>query len=231
MLAKLKRLDEISKQSKYVIFGYIREHHRSFASDDYNIFNHIPDIVPSLCISYYHQTDTFRILGDKIAYRDNIKPSMIKAESSRYQTMSSSYSDVIIPSTTKCSCTWNLKMINITRHDRTCIKVGIASTKSGWKGTLGNEYYIHSNLGWCKTHHTTPRYDKMTKFVSGDIISIRLNLIDGYRYVSFHNSRTKVSQKLMVDGNDGDVQYRLAVGIHYTNIVVSIENYELCLYE
>ena len=120
-------------------------------------------------------------------------------------------------------------MINIRTTDRTCIRVGISSINgdNSWKENrweLGNKFYIHGNFKWCRSPKARVQNNKMTRIKTGDIMSITLDLVD--KYVSFHNSRTKVSQKVNIEGDDGDAEYRLVVGITQANVAVSIEKFQ-----
>ena len=71
-MADFKKLADIEDEAKYVVFGFIREHEHEFKSLEYNLFNNMPVLIPSLCILYYQCiSDYFESLANKIRTSNN----------------------------------------------------------------------------------------------------------------------------------------------------------------
>ena len=226
-MSDLKRLGNIDKDTKFTIYGYIRENQPFFASAEYNIFNNIPDLVPSLCILYFDCGDIFEIIGNGLVYVDNDRSTVLMQK--KILAASHCFGSVIVSSKSNCICKWDLKMINIPQTVATSIVVGIASTRkdgrlSGFN--LGDQYYIYSNYRWCRDHIGSRNRDSddggMTKYFSGDIVTITLDMVK--KTVTFYNHTSKLD--LSIDMTDTDkFDYRLAVAIRQPNTSICIDKF------
>ena len=59
MASKLKKLQDIDNRIKCTVCGYVREHQSMIESQEYNLFNNIPILIPSICTLYYDPNDYF----------------------------------------------------------------------------------------------------------------------------------------------------------------------------
>ena len=155
MSVDLKKLANINKEIKYAVYGYIREHKPLFASKEYNIFNNIPDLIPSVCILYADHHERFESIGDNVVYVNEDKTA-IKKQKPGKNPVEHCYGSVVVSGKSNYICKWELKMLNMSRLKGTCITVGIASTKltdtTGSSYKSGDEFYVHSNYGWARDH-------------------------------------------------------------------------------
>ena len=230
MATDFKRLDLIDNEIKYAIFGYIRENQHLFASNEYNIFNNIPDLIPSLCILYFDFCDFFKTIPSvDISFVDGDKKSIVsnKNDEDAYMGYRPCFGSVIIPSDSNCICKWDLKIINLPNTRGTCIIVGVASTEYSGRSSykLGDKFYIYSNFSWCKDHiqrRTNFRDRRMEIYKTGDIITITLDLKK--KIVSFCNNTSNTKLEIDMEKFEG-YDYRLAVGIREPNVSVCIDKF------
>ena len=226
MAVDLRRLNNIPNKTKWTVYGYIREHHALLKLEEYNIFKNIPDLIPSLCILYFDFCDFFAIIPNGVIYKSDDKKSI----SSIFGGVRRCYGSAIISSDSNCICKWDLKILNIPKssRSRTCIKIGIASTElsaeNNQKKKLGDRFYVHSNYRWCKTHtgFAHHRIEKMSKYYTGDVITITLNMKE--KKVSFYNHTSKTQRNIEMKDFEG-YEYRLAIIMNTVNISVCIDKF------
>ena len=223
MAVDLRRLITIPTNTKSTVYGYIRNQHALFTSEEYNIFKNIPDLIPSLCILYFDSCDFFEIIPSGAGYKSEDK----RCISNITQRKSQCYGSLIISPDSNCICKWDLKMIDIPKSG-TCIKVGIVSTQTSVdnqrKNRLGDAFYVYSNYRWCKTHtgfdhHAT---EKMSRYYTGDVITITLDMKN--QKVSFYNHTSKTQRNIPMQDHE-KYDYRLAVAMLYAKTTVCIDKF------
>ena len=236
MSVDLKKLNDIDEQTKFTIYGYIREHQSSFASEEYNIFNNIPDLIPSLCILYFDSGDRFGIIGEAISYVDGDKTTILMVRSAENKSKSNCYGTVIIPSDSKSVYKWDMKLIKVPRSDETCIAVGVTSTKrsidskSSYK--LGDNYYIYSNFGWYRDHGKRYRSSvdyRKRQYYTGYFITITLDM--KAKTVSFYNHTAEIKLKIDMNGFEGYECQLVVTALKHQDTSVRIDKFTQTLLE
>ena len=71
MASLLKKLSKIDNKTKYVVYGWIRR------AEDKLELGHIPMMISSICILYYHQDEIFHIVSKNVKVSKDRK-SLIK---------------------------------------------------------------------------------------------------------------------------------------------------------
>ena len=233
MTANLRRLNDIAKEVKVSVSGYIRENQYLFQSEDHGIFNNIPQLIPSLCILYTDPGDRFEIIGDGIAYVNGDKTTIVKPKTFKGPRSSTCYGSEHIQSNKKSITKWDLKIVNIpSKCGVTAIKIGVASavlsSNSKPKNILGDRYYINSNVGWVKTHSGTVLPKTHSKYQTGDVMTITLDLTK--KKVLFYNHRSK--DEVCIDMTDFEgYSYRLAVAVRVPEVSVCIDKFTQELFD
>lgn len=169
---------------------------------------------------YFDCGDRFQITGDGMVYVDEDKKTISKEKETRRS--SECYGSVIISSTDKCICKWDLTLKIPERLRHTVIKIGIASTQltNDESRLLGDKFYINSNVGWCKTHLGTIQC--RSRYQNDDKMTITLDLKS--KKVLFYNHRLDKEVCLEMTDVEG-YDYRLAVQIGTPEISVCIDNF------
>ena len=219
MTTSLKRLQSIDQREKHLVRGYIREHEHTFKSEEYNIFNNIPDSIPCWCILYYAVVEYFKQIGiDCTATLD--RSTLVKGGTSLF---SKNYGAILISPKDEYIYKWNLKMITV-QTGHTSIIVGIASTMGQNEYTMAHHYCIYSNYGWCQDEKET--YYNAVKYFSDDKIDIELNTIS--KEIKFYRNGEQQDCFKVKGMSDEcmDCKYRFAVGIYDPQTEVSLVGFE-----
>ena len=66
-MSLLKKLQKIDDQTKYAVYGWLRK-----AEEELNL-NHIPLMISSICILYYHMEEIFQLIPYHIKLSDDNK--------------------------------------------------------------------------------------------------------------------------------------------------------------
>lgn len=206
MAFSFKRLSETNNRAKYSVHGWIREAEKELKLE------HIPEMLKSVCIIFFDNTDTFSIVDDHIQLSNNNK--MIKHMGFQYHESGyrSGYGSFEIESMSDNDITWDwdLKIIN----ECHCIKIGISSmNKDEYQ-----YYYTTAGIIFCEGKGCK----RVRKANKNDIISVRLNMKQGI--VRFYVNGEKQANWCDNVRKHESIKYRLRVVV-FLNECVEITNF------
>merc|ERR1712232_496954 len=167
-MGRLKRVD---KQSRYIIFGCIREIESTLDATNVNLFKNIPLLVTSLCMTYYFIPEFF---DDSIS--NQIKLTNYKRNMrTNYRNDKLNYGSITISSTNKLISEWHLKIKHI-KGMMNGIHIGISSMIDNDKKKDNNHYGYYGGGFVFETIKNTKKWRSYCcKFGDDDKISMRLD--------------------------------------------------------
>ena len=223
---KLKQLQDIDDEIKYLIYGYNSKIKTTLRP--YNLFRNIPFLIQGLCILYYYE------LMEKF---DSFDPNYYKA-SNDFKTiqnidggLKAAFGRLIIPSTKGFNGKWTLRVNG--KRNRLNVSIGITSTnatKDTWnpldcrkKGIY--KYIYDAQSVFDKDCTIWYKYGK--GFEDGDIIMMHLIIdnIKNKQQLLFSKNGENIPAVIDKIDTGKKIQYRLTVEIGKTQKVTLI-NFE-----
>ena len=200
-MAFLKKLSKIDDKTKYGVYGWIRKAEQELQ------LRHIPLMISSICILYYHEDDMFDIVSKHIKLSNDRKvitklSGMVGADNTNYGT-------IAVSSNTNNIHRWDFKiremagnmLIGIT--DSTAMEPNTSIVhNTGKKCYRDNSYALWINSG--VVYNGTKGWDMSDSYGVANLkkISIILNLqtsILSYLY----NDRVKIKKIQNIQKRDG----------------------------
>lgn len=231
----LKRTREIDAQTKLSVTGYIRLNHKSlFNTNQYALFQNVPDSIYSLCILYLHLQEYF----DRIhqSFRISEDKSTINHKAEFWNN--SNYGKFVISSTESCIYKWYLK-INYKPSSSHQYNIGISSapydTSSAfcWQDKKHYNFWPRfgggSNAGYDRysSHkRDTPKFEKMEfakQIEENDILCMELNLKE--RNISFYINDENQGVLFKNVDTGKDIEYKLSITLAGNDTSISITNF------
>ena len=224
MSTLFKKLSKISNKDKDTVNGYIKEIE--------NVLNlqHIPTMISSMIILFFHDDEVFDIVGKNIKLSDDEKsiikgrvPGLALSSSSSYSACNN-YGIIEISSSSSSKNSliykWDLKIHKVGK--KSC-SVGVSSviTPNLTAGIAGYNYFYYSN-GYLVDRDQLNR--DIPKYKDGDKISIILNLRDATVLFLANDIDQGIAYKNIKKG-DGFV-YRLTVSMPCPDNHIEIINFE-----
>ena len=225
MSSKLKRLQNIDQTTKDVVSGFIREYQKILALSEYNLFHHIPLLIPSLSTLYADASDYF-ILNKDVKLLKNGREIDGLENDVEFGVCRGS---AIIPSIINCKARWVLKVRNVPDPCGTRMVICVADIKTVFNqdyDDMEGECYCYSSYGWAKKQRDgdlifPPSFD------SGDEIAVELDLLSDIPNVKFFkNGYEKITKdnQLFIKKKDDTSKYQLVVVVYHKDVQVSLIN-------
>ena len=99
MSSMFKKLSKVDKKQKYCVYGWIREMEQALD------INHVPLMISSICILYFHEEEMFDGVGDHVTLS---KDKKCITNNATKQTKN--YGIIEISSNEECIYQWDLKL-------------------------------------------------------------------------------------------------------------------------
>ena len=196
---------QLDLRAEYIAFGYLRKQSKIlFESNDETLFQNIPDAICSLCALYYGSRDYFEIVPNTVLLSDDAL-SITKLTPYKVDQGYTSFGSMLIPSTSKCTCKWDVHI----DHLHGTILVGISSkpfdpnifchnqTRAEVNDTKDHYAYVYGSSGQNKTFENNWNQIGIgSHFASHDIVSLYLDLQQNRLTFYINNTDSTIAFKV-----------------------------------
>ena len=188
-----------------------------------------------LCALYYDSRDYFEIIPDTVSLSED-KLSVTKITEYNIEYGDTSFGSMLIPSTSKYICKWDLKIDNL-YHRNGVILVGISSkpfnpnvschTDAKWKtedseqDIKDHHAYVYGSGGQNKRFEGDWE-DKGPRFGVGDVVSVHLDLKENKLTFCCNDVDSEIKFNVKKGEN---IEYRLAVVLFDKDNQVTIKDF------
>ena len=221
MTSFLKKLSEIDDRIKYGVYGWIREMEQALQ------LSHIPLMISSICILYYHDEAIFKIIGNNIKLSKD-KKCITKLNWDEWDN--NNYLQFDIPSDTPFDYIYELELKIKEICGSSGIQIGITNTikqnihYSYSKSMKDINYVYWSNgLGW----NSSDEYKSWRRYQSikqDDKVKMTLNLNTAEMIFCINDRRyNQIVYKNIKKAPD--IIYKMYVSLYYKNNSVEILNF------
>ena len=220
MSSFLKKLSKIDSRTKYSVYGWIREMEKRLD------IQHVPLMITSICILYYHQDEIFDIVGDGFKLSLD-KKCITKCNNNHGEKV---YGFIQVPSNQSCIHQWDLKL-NLSGSS--CVNViGISSENNPSTNSVISDMNCHRYPLWmdgklntitCGTSQFAFCREYCDRLDGDETVSIVLDLkLNHIRFV-INGEDNGVAYDDIAVGSD--IEYRLFIGLYEKSNIVQILNF------
>ena len=211
MSSLFKKLSKIDDATKYGVYGWIRK-----AEEELNLC-HIPHMISSICILYYHEDDIFdvRKMGKFVHVSDDKKCVTFKNSKRYYWQHCNLFGTINVPSTNDLHYRWDLK---VHRGSNDEFLIGISAAYDSFNieeeafEQTGPHYLFYSGYGSLIFENNTQTWKEYgTGYGNNDKVSIELNLRRNKIKFYVNGIDQGVAYQGKVIKKDKDIYYRLLV--------------------
>ena len=221
----LKKLEDVDKTTQYLVYGFNRNINGTLGSC--KLLEIIPSMIYSLCILYYYEIDTFKIVDLNYLELSDNKKTITKIPRKPYK-QKGGFGSIVVPSTVNFNGKWTIKVNSCNDS----ITIGITSNASKdvhepLFSTVGGEDIIYSYngyKGYKHKKHEAMRYGEAIR--TGDIIDMHL-IIDGdQQRLSFYKNGKNLGVAFDEIRTGVRIQYRFGVTMRTAGDQITITNFK-----
>ena len=197
----MSKLTYIDKQTKYAVYGWIREAERELK------LSFVSEII-EICILYYDQGEIFDIIGRSVTLSQD-KRCATQIIGRTLDGWQNNFGRIRIPSRCNIVCKWDLKIMKLKVGDD--IKIGFCAES---QDLYNNNEYRYTWWSDGDLFFNRKKYhdgDGVVTFKENDHISIILDLIHLQIKASVNNGEEKILFK-NVEKED-NIEYKLMVAM------------------
>ena len=228
-------LNSIDQRTKDIVNGYIHKVQTLICGHDNNPYFIISDLIISLCIIYYYQSEYFSVWGSEMMIKSSYleKQNIVEMRSGNWNTAygnlqinAKNYSNSILK--------WKIKILN---DAWMCFGLDASNKKylravfwSRQAAKDGNKFYCYRSDGFKYSHNNTltvqygERYGG--DYHAGDEVTLELNV--KHKTIKFYKNSEDLG--IAFKDFDGSVTYNFAVTIS-GRYSIQLMQFQACLHK
>ena len=220
------RTKKIDLRSKLIVNGFIRESQKLLPFEE-NVYYNLNELIIQICLIYYAINEYWDLISsDFITNKD--KSELKRQVGGNWNN--TNYGKTIIPSIGNFIYEWYLKIGSL---EYGYAFIGICDSKynvleDSAEWAVIPRYLWDGNTGFMEDGKAASKSVEGLKYMTGDIISIRLNTKEGTVefYKALEDKEKKLSGQMDVEQGQ-DLSYRLAATIYWHGNYITLTQFDV----